>query len=171
MVANGGLFAAAAAAHLVTPMPLWPVIGIGALAACTADTWATEIGTVAGGAPRSIVTGGRVPAGTSGGITLSGSAAALAGAAFMSLAAWLAGFAVPGHAVIAGGVAGAFADSLFGATIQERRWCDLCETSTERLVHDCGKSTRREGGIAGFDNDVVNLAASCVGALVAFVVS
>jgi uncharacterized membrane protein len=89
----------------------------------------------------------------------------------MSLAAWLAGFAVPIYAVIVGGVAGAFADSVLGATIQERRWCDLCESSTERPVHDCGTTTRQRAGIAGFDNDAVNLAASFVGALVAFVLS
>ncbi|HWL39480.1 MAG TPA: DUF92 domain-containing protein [Gemmatimonadaceae bacterium] len=171
VVANGGIFAAAAAMHLVSPSPIWMAVGIGALAASAADTWATEVGTLIGGQPRSIVSGRPVPVGTSGGITPAGTAAALAGAAFMSLAAWVVGFAVPIHAVIAGGVAGALADSLIGAGLQERRWCDLCESSTERPVHDCGTVTRVSAGIAGFDNDAVNLACSCIGALVALVLS
>jgi uncharacterized protein (TIGR00297 family) len=171
VLANGGVFAAAAIAHLLSPAPTWPAIAAGALAASASDTWATEIGTLAGGEPRSIVSGRTVPVGTSGGVTLAGSLAAVAGAVFMSVAAWVAGFAVPIHAVIAGGVAGAFADSFIGAMVQERRWCDLCDSSTERAVHTCGTVTHRIAGIAGFDNDAVNLACSCIGALVALALS
>lgn len=171
VLANGGLFAVAAIASLVSPAPIWPVIGVGALAASAADTWSTEIGTLLGGEPRSIVSGARVPAGTSGGISTAGVLASGAGAGFMALAAWLAGLAVPVYAVIAGGVAGALADSLLGATIQERRWCEVCRAPTERTVHVCGATTTRAGGIAGFDNDAVNFACSCVGALVALLMS
>lgn len=171
VLANGGVFTAAAAMHVVAPAPIWLAVGAGALAASASDTWATEVGILFGGQPRSILSRLKVPPGTSGGITWRGSAAAVAGAVFMALAAWLAGFAVSIHAVIAGGVAGAFADSLIGATLQERRWCDLCDVSTERPVHDCGTVTRVSGGIAGLDNDAVNLACSSIGALVALVLS
>jgi uncharacterized protein (TIGR00297 family) len=171
VAANGGLFTAVAAAALFSPSPIWIAAGAGSLAAASADTWATELGTLFGKEPRSMITGERVPAGTSGGVTLIGWVAAVGGAALIAAGAWLVHWPVPIHAVVAGGLAGAVADSLAGATIQERRWCDACSVSTERRVHGCGTVTRHEGGVGGFDNDAVNLLGSVVGALVTLVLS
>jgi uncharacterized protein (TIGR00297 family) len=165
VLANGGLFAAAALAQLLFPSPIWYAMGAGALAASASDTWATEIGTLAGGEPRSIVTGRRVPAGTSGGVSLAGSIAGIAGALFIAVLATLANWPVAFAAIALGGIAGALADSLLGATLQARRWCDLCAKGTERLIHNCGTTTRAAGGLAGFDNDWVNAVCSSVGAL------
>jgi uncharacterized protein (TIGR00297 family) len=170
VLANGGFFTAAAAASIVSPAPVWLAIGIGSLAASAADTWATEVGTLIGGEPRSIVSGKRVHAGTSGGVTLAGSAAAIAGAAFIATVAWLVKWPLPLHIAVVSGVGGALADSLAGALVQERRWCSACRTPTERAVHVCGTRTGRVGGVAGFDNDVVNLLCSFV-ALVALLMS
>ncbi len=171
VLANGGVFTAAALASIVSPAQVWLAIAIGALAAATADTWATEVGTLFGGDPRSIISGKTVPAGTSGGVTLVGTAAAVGGAAFMAILATLVGWSVPIRVALAAGVAGALADSLAGAMLQERRWCSACRAPTERAVHVCGTRTGRIGGIAGFDNDVVNLLCSFVGALVALLMS
>jgi uncharacterized protein (TIGR00297 family) len=171
VLANGGVFAVAALASILAPSPIWYGMGAGALAASTADTWATEIGTLEGGDPISIISGRRVAPGTSGGITLVGTAAGVGGALFIGAVAALANWPVPFTAVALGGVAGALADSLLGATLQSRRWCDLCATATERLVHSCGTPTRHAGGLAGFDNDAVNAACSTVGALVALLLS
>ena len=144
---------------------------VGALAAATADTWATEVGTLAREEPISIVTGRRVPAGTSGGITLVGSLAGIAGALFIAFGATLANWPVGFAAVALGGVAGALADSVLGGALQARRWCDVCAKGTERRVHDCGAPTLPAGGLAGFDNDLVNAVCSGVGALVALLLS
>jgi len=171
VLANGGLYAAAALGSLLAPSPLWYAIGAGALAASAADTWATEVGTLAGGEPISIVSGRRVAPGTSGGITLVGTVAGVGGALFIAAAPALANWQVPFAAVALAGVAGALADSLLGATVQARRWCELCATSTERLVHSCGTVTSHAGGLAGFDNDAVNAVCSGVGALVALLLS
>ncbi len=171
VVANGGLFTAAALASLVSQSPIWLAVGIGALAASAADTWATEVGTLFGGEPRSIISGRRVPAGTSGGVTLAGSVASIGGAAFMAIVAALLGWPVPSYVIVVSGVAGALADSLSGALIQERRWCNACSAATEQEIHVCGTRTKRVGGIAGFDNDVVNLLCSFVGALVALLMA
>jgi uncharacterized protein (TIGR00297 family) len=169
--ANGGIFAVAAIAELVTHSPVWYAIGIGALAASAADTWATEVGILAGGEPVSIISGRRVPAGTSGGITLSGSLAGVAGSLFVAAGAALAQWPITFTAVALGGIAGALSDSLLGATLQSRRWCDACEKPTERFVHRCGSRTRSVGGVRGLDNDAVNAVCSVVGALVALLLS
>jgi uncharacterized protein (TIGR00297 family) len=167
VLANGGVFAAAAAAMLLWPHPAWAAAGAGALAAAAADTWATEVGTLARGRPRALLTWRPVAPGTSGAVSAQGTAAMLAGAAFVALAARLLG--LPGDvavAALAGGVAGAVADSLLGATVQARRWCDRCDSATERRVHDCGAATRHAGGIAAVGNDAVNVACGVVGAAV-----
>ena len=166
VVANGGPFAAAALLSLLAPGEGWMVLGAGALAAATSDTWATEIGTLAGGAPRSILGLRPVPPGTSGGVTLAGTLAALAGAAFVAALAWGLRWPSAG-AILVGGIAGSTADSLLGATVQARRWCDRCGTGTERELHLCGAPTRRHGGLSWLDNDGVNLACALAGALAA----
>ena len=171
VLANGGIYAVAALGYIIFPSPVWQAVGIGALAAAAADTWATEIGTLFGGEPISIASGKRVPPGTSGGVTLVGTLAAAGGAIFVAAAAALANWPVPFAAAALGGMAGALTDSVLGATVQARRWCDVCAKSTERLVHDCGTPTRHAGGVVGFDNDAVNAVCSGVGALIALLLS
>jgi uncharacterized protein (TIGR00297 family) len=171
VLANGGFYATAALGHLLVPSPAWLAMAAGSLAASTADTWATEVGTLAAAEPVSIITGKQVPAGTSGGLTLLGTAAAIAGGLFIGAAATLAHWPVPFAAVVLGGIAGALADSILGATVQARRWCDLCAMGTERFVHSCGTQTRHAGGFARFDNDGVNAVCSAIGALVALILS
>ncbi len=171
VLANGGVFALSAAGYLAFPSPLWYATGIGAVAASTADTWATELGTLFGGEPISLTSGRKVPPGTSGGVTLVGTLAGAGGALFIAAMATLANWPVPFAAVALGGMAGALADSLLGATLQARRWCEVCSVSTERLVHSCGTPTRHAGGVAGFDNDGVNVVCSVVGALVTLLLS
>jgi len=172
VVANGGLFAAAAtAAAALAPESAaagtWTAAALGALAASAADTWATEIGSLASRPPRSILTWRPVPAGTSGGVNLIGMVAMVAGAAFVAYGARLLSIDSPILAVVLGGFVGAIADSVVGATLQDRRWCDTCQKSTERLIHACGTPTRHAGGITLVDNDLVNLIATFAGAAVA----
>lgn len=171
VLANGGVFLLAALAFLAFPSAAWHAVGIGALAASAADTWATEVGTLSSAKPISITSGQRVPTGTSGGITMLGTLAGLSGAIFMALGATVAGWPVSFAAVLIGGMAGAVSDSVLGATLQTRRWCDRCAESTERLVHSCNTPTMYAGGIRGFNNDVVNAVCSGVGALVCLLLS
>ena len=177
VLANGGLFAGAAVVATVPALSdsiatIAVAVALGALAASAADTWATEIGSLATKPPRSIITGRPVKPGTSGGVNLIGIAAMVAGAAFVAFGARALAIEAPLLAVTVGGVSGALADSVVGATMQDRRWCDTCETSTERAVHSCGTATRHAGGLAAMDNDAVNLIATVVGgAVAAFLVS
>ena len=172
--ANGGVFAALVLLGEVTGDARLSVAGLGALAAAAADTWATEIGTLSGGAPRSILTGRVVPPGTSGGITAIGSAASVLAAALVALAAHASvtlgeeGAASPAMAVLIGGIGGSLGDSLFGAALQSKRWCEQCRTWTERKVHTCQYRTRHAAGLRWMTNDTVNLLATVLGAGLAF---
>ncbi|HEU5465411.1 MAG TPA: DUF92 domain-containing protein [Gemmatimonadales bacterium] len=109
VLANGGVAALAAL------LGSWP-IAAGALAAATADTWATEIGSFSPRAPRLITTWQPVTKGTDGGVTLLGTAGGISGALFIAGSAAL--LFAPAMAVVWAGVAGMFVDSALGATIQ-----------------------------------------------------
>jgi uncharacterized protein (TIGR00297 family) len=167
VLANGGFFTIAAIGSLLAPSPLWHAAGAGALAAATADTWGTELGTLSSRAPRMVTSGRAVAAGTSGAITVVGTVASVAGALFVAALALLAGWGSgAAWAALLGGVAGSAADTLLGATLQARRHCARCDAPTERLVHGCGEATRHVGGAAWLDNDGVNLASGLLGLLI-----
>jgi uncharacterized protein (TIGR00297 family) len=137
VIANGGIAALAALAGNWT----WFA---GALAAATADTWATEIGRHSRTQPRLISNGMPVPAGTDGGITLLGTAGAIAGAWFIAGLSFLLGQRTL-LAIAAAGVAGMTVDSLLGATVQ--------------------------GKVRWMTNDAVNLAATLTGAACAALIA
>jgi uncharacterized protein (TIGR00297 family) len=171
VLANGGVFAVAALASTIAGDPKWAVWALGALAAATSDTWATEIGTLAGRPPRSIISFKLLEPGTSGGVTLAGTLASAAGAVFIAAAALATGATNQVAPLVLGGVAGSFADSLAGATVQERRWCERCSRFTERRTHSCGTPTRVSGGVRGLRNDLVNLLCTLVGGAVAVILA
>jgi uncharacterized membrane protein len=151
------------------PAHAWVAAFAGSYAAATADTWGTEIGTLARGKPHSILTFRPIAAGLSGGVTWAGTAAEVAGAAWIALTAAAvtarAAFIIP---VAVGGIAGALTDSLLGATVQELRRCPTCDRTCETNPHICGTPTMLVRGIPRFSNDVVNFAATLTGAAVAF---
>jgi uncharacterized protein (TIGR00297 family) len=172
-LANGGLPAALALGYALAPHPAWWAAALGALGTATADTWATEIGTLSRGRPRLITSGRPVDPGTSGAISGLGTLATTAGAATIGLAAWAlaaagldagAGAAWVVAAATLGGVGGSLIDSLLGATAQQMRWCPACGRETERAVHRCGTPTTFRRGWRWLDNDWVNLISTAGGA-------
>ena len=170
--ANGGLFAVGCAAAAMATSPvnraLLLAFAVGSLAASSSDSWATEIGVALGGTPLGVRELKRVPTGTSGAVTAFGLGGALAGAAIVALATLVLGFGrnLATMAFI-GGLSGCIADTIIGAFVQERRWCDACSEPTERVLHSCGAATRVTGGVARVDNDLVNLMATLAGGAVA----
>jgi uncharacterized protein (TIGR00297 family) len=169
VIANGGVFVPFAFAVRFTGNERWAYAALGALAAASSDTWSTEIGTLFGGTPRTITTGRPIEAGMSGGVSLAGFAAGVAGALAIALAG---AFAIPHHhgrlaaAAAIGGFGGCLFDSLVGATLQATRYCDRCHCWTERRVHPCGYRTRQARGVYWMSNNVVNLACTCAGATI-----
>lgn len=167
--ANGGVATLAILASLHYGAPML-VAFAGAFAAASADTWATEIGTLAKGAPRSILTFRPLATGLSGGITAAGSLAQIGGAAIVALVAMLVHVA-PFWPVFAGGVIGSIADSILGATLQTLRYCPSCARDCETNPHHCGTPTIVRRGLRWFDNDAVNFVATVCGAAAALVLS
>ncbi|HLJ35452.1 MAG TPA: DUF92 domain-containing protein [Ktedonobacteraceae bacterium] len=183
VIANGGVATALSLAHGLTNSQstgeLLQAGYTGALATANGDTWATELGVLNTRQPRLITTGKPVAPGTSGGITLLGTAASAVGGLSLGLVFWLLqGFRkAPVGAASArllslpvigllSGLLGSLADSLMGATLQAIYYCPTCEKETERRIHSCGTATLPLRGIAWFDNDVVNFIATLCGALI-----
>ena len=170
VAANGGLAALLALVHGLWPGQTWMWVAFaGALAAVNADTWATELGVLSKQPPRLITSWQRVEGGTSGGVSLIGTLAALGGATLIGLAAALlwpeTGSWATWLAVSLGGLAGTLFDSWLGATIQAIYHCPACQKETERHpVHTCGAQTTLLRGWRWLNNDLVNLACSLAGA-------
>ncbi|MDP9364853.1 MAG: DUF92 domain-containing protein, partial [Chloroflexota bacterium] len=146
----------------------------GAIAAATADTWATEVGALSPTPPRLLLGDAPVPPGTSGGVTPIGTAAAVAGALVIAggHAIGVAGGWTPGAlpltfwGIALAGFAGGLADSLLGASVQAEYRCPVCLVPTERTRHRCGAPTVLVRGHPSVTNDVVNAAATAFGAFV-----
>jgi uncharacterized protein (TIGR00297 family) len=172
VLANGGLGALLAVVHGLFPSASWTWAAFaGAMAAVNADTWATELGVLSKKAPRLVTTLQPVERGSSGGVTLLGTMAALGGAAFVALIALLSNWRESEWELLAaavlGGVAGSYFDSLLGATVQAIYHCPTCNKETERHpIHTCGIATTQVRGWRWMDNDVVNWFCSLMGALV-----
>ncbi|HMM43400.1 MAG TPA: DUF92 domain-containing protein, partial [Thermomicrobiales bacterium] len=143
----------------------------GSLAAATADTWATEIGSTSPDTPRLIVSRRPAVPGTSGAVTARGLAAALGGAGLLGLTTFAVGRsesrACDAATVVVAGVAGSLVDSVLGELVQERRWCPRCDKPTEARLHRCGEPTVVVGGCRGVTNDVVNVVCTASGTAVA----
>lgn len=181
VLANGGVGAVCVVGNLVWPSPLWWAAYIGAMATVNADTWATELGVLSTNPPRLITNGKVVETGTSGGLTLAGTRAALAGAALIGamaavvswnlaqpLTAQLAAFITITLIGALAGLLGSLFDSFLGATVQAIYRCDQCQKDTERYpTHTCGAATRLIRGWPWLDNDWVNFVSSVVGAALA----
>lgn len=177
VLANGGWVALLALWHGWQPADWLFLAAVGALAAVTADTWATELGLLSPTPPRLITTREAVPPGTNGGVTVLGLLAAATGAFLIGFVAGLlvllGGALVmfaPGRLSLVAGVAGltgSIVDSLLGATVQHTRRCPLCNEETERDIHTCGTATHPWRGWPWLDNDAVNALASVAGSLAA----
>ncbi len=181
---NGGVATVFAALHFFFPNELWTWFGFAAaLAAVNADTWATELGVLNPHPPRMITNLRKVvEKGTSGGISLIGTFASLAGSALIGILA--ASFSPIPASVSTGpntslpifiivtlsGLAGSLFDSFLGATVQAMYFCPKDNKETEKHpLHTCGTPTTQIRGWKWLDNDWVNFACGAFGVVVAII--
>jgi len=172
---NGGVATLFAALHFFFPHSLLPWLCFAAaLAAVNADTWATELGVLNPHSPRMITDLRKVvEKGTSGGISLIGTLAALAGAGLIGIFASLLGpqpvSVSTGLIVTLAGLAGSLFDSLLGATVQAIYYCPKDNKETEQYpIHTCGTPTAQIRGWSWLDNDWVNFGCGAFGVVMAF---
>ena len=173
VLGNGGIASLFTVMHVFFPQTIWPWLGFAAsLAAVNADTWATELGVLSPNRPR-LITNLRevVDKGTSGGVSLVGTLASLAGATLIGA---LAGLLAPGGNkfiifiwISVAGFFGALFDSFLGATVQAIYYCHTCKKDTEQNpFHTCGSNTSQLRGWEWLNNDLVNFSCGAVGGLI-----
>ena len=172
---NGGIATLFALLHGFFPEAIWPWLGFAAaLAAVNADTWATELGVLNPHPPRMINNLRKVvEKGTSGGISLVGTLASLAGSALIALLAVLLSpipITIYFLLITLAGLGGSLFDSLLGATVQAIYFCPKDQKETERHpLHTCGTETVQIRGWKWLTNDWVNFGCGAVGAIIALV--
>ena len=132
VLANSLPFLACAAASAATGDPWLLVVSAGALAACTADTWASEVGVYSKDDPVNILTRQPMQRGLSGGVSPLGLLATVVGSAATAALALLLfrAFASPAPTeptafflIMACGVVGSLVDSVLGARLQAKYRC------------------------------------------------
>lgn len=177
---NGGLAAAFVIFHYFYPESNIGWIGFAAsLAAVNADTWATELGVLNPTPPRMIMDlRKRVEKGTSGGVSLIGTLASLAGSALIAALASLLTDIVPLRdnwslfpLITLSGLTGSLFDSFLGATVQAMYFCPKDNKETEKHpLHTCGTETVHLRGWKWLTNDWVNFACGLFGVVIAIIV-
>jgi uncharacterized protein (TIGR00297 family) len=176
VLANGGMGTLTALLFGLTHDPAWALGFAVSFASSNADTWASELGVLSRKDPVSVLRLRPVPRGISGGVSLAGCAASLAGAAFialifaaenLSLRLLTGGFVRVAAFVAAGGFFGSLLDSLLGETLQaqyvpagDSKRAPRSPLLTERAVGEEGVPNTLVRGLAFVNNDVVNFA-SC----------
>ena len=129
MLANSVPFLACAVVYAITGDSRFLIVSAAALAASTADTWASEIGVFSANPPINILTGKRMQRGLSGGVSPLGLVATAIGSttsAFLAMLLFHAfGYSVPTGPdafffIIACGVLGSLVDSVLGSLLQAK---------------------------------------------------
>lgn len=170
VAANGGVGATLLALFVFVPDVVLYWGFVGAFAAAAADTWGTEIGTLAAWPTRRLGLGRRVPPGTSGGMSVPGTLGAAAGAVVVvaSSLPFASSFVADGRlletaALVAmAGLVAALFDTALGATVQGRFRADD-GTLTER--DQVGRrALPLAAGVRWIDNDRINFACTLAGA-------
>ena len=146
----------------ITADPSWELASLVAIGACTADTWASELGQLSKQVPRNILTLKPMATGLSGGVSLAGTAASLAASAFILLPTYLStpGLSWRGLVIIAFfSFAGSILDSVLGASLQGKYL-----SPEGYLTEVSGPGYPLVKGFSFIDNDVVNFLASLLAA-------
>jgi uncharacterized protein (TIGR00297 family) len=165
VLANGVVPTIVALLYFYYQFPFMYILYLSAIAAATADTWATEIGFFSRKQPRNILTWQTVKRGDSGGITVLGTIGSLAGAAVISLCGLFFEISTSHFLIVTlAGFAGSLIDSLLGASVQGIYVCEVCSKSTEKRMH-CDQTTNLTKGFIWIDNNMVNLI-NTIGAVV-----
>lgn len=178
VIANAGVGSAAALAYLWRPESAFLGAYAASFAAANADTWASEIGVLSRAKARSLITLRPVRTGASGGVSLLGLAASVAGGGFIACVTlsgllllpttipWgLSDLLILGVILSGSGLLGSLIDSLLGAGLQAL-YRDEAGVPTERS----GDGERKYPlikGVRWITNDMVNFLSILIASVVA----
>ena len=171
VLANSVPFLVCAVASVVANDSRFLIVSAAALAASTADTWASEIGVFSTRPPIDILTGKRMQRGLSGGVSPLGLVATAVGSAtsaFLAMFLFHAfGYSVPtGPAafffIIACGILGSLVDSVLGSLLQAKYRADGEPALVESVPRGEGRSYALVSGYAWVTNDAVNFLSGAI---------
>jgi uncharacterized protein (TIGR00297 family) len=178
VIANCGAATLSLVLYAALGTPAFLVAFAAGFAEANADTWASEIGILNARPPRHLFSWQPLPAGTSGGVSPLGTAAAVLGSALIALVfvsvfgsalrpggSW-AGVLEVSTLVLGGGILGSLVDSALGAGVQAQYRCSETGRVTER-PHTGGVPNPLIKGIRWINNDAVNFLAASTAAGVA----
>lgn len=170
--ANGGVSLLVLVLHLILDVPWMYTIFLGSLAAVTADTWSTEIGLFMRRRTITLFPVRTVAVGTSGGISIAGTVAAIFGAVMIALIGMqFESLGVRDLAVVGvSGFVGGLVDSILGASLQVQYRCQHCDALVDDSEHHGAQATYQRG-IRWLTNNGVNVACSMAGAMSAFLLN
>lgn len=174
VLANGLWPALLALAYSTRQDETYYLAFVASIAVACADTVSGEIGVRWGGRTVSIVNFRSIPPGVSGGVSLIGTLAGLAGAMLVALVGvgprqWDLFLSLKSiGSITAIGFLGMLVDSLLGASVQAKYRCSICRLAVEE-PHHCGQPAERASGLPVLDNDGVNFLATLFGAVMGLI--
>ena len=169
VIANGGAATIISVINFYYPNNHLFIVYLAAIAAATADTWASEIGLLSPWNPIHITKLKTVVKGTSGGISLQGTLGSVLGATLIGITGIILGLpaSLLGIIIITG-TAGSLVDSLIGGSIQANFQCTECNNFTEKRKH-CNLPSKHVSGLYIVDNDMVNFLNTISGIIIVLI--
>ncbi len=156
VLANGGIAILIALYCFYTKSDGY-IFYLAAVAAASADTWATEIGMRNKTNPIHCLTFKTLKPGDSGGVSLLGTVGSLLGAFAIGILGVITSMSINHILLItAAGFLGSIGDSILGGTMQAKYHCEICGKDTEKSSH-CEISSTHTSGLRIINNDGVNV--------------
>ena len=169
VLANGGAATIISVINFYSPNDQLFILYLAAIAAATADTWASEIGLLSPWDPIHITKLKSVIKGTSGGISLLGTLGSVLGATVIGITGVQLGLPVSLLGIIIfTGTAGGLVDSVLGGSIQATFQCTECNNITEKRKH-CNLPSMHVSGLYIVDNDMVNFLNTISGIIIVLI--
>ena len=178
VMANGGVGLILAILYYFYPEPIVLLAYSISFAEATADTWASEVGVLSKNKPISIINFKPLDNGMSGGISILGTTFAFLGSSLIAGICFIASISTYKdikqgfiYAIICAliGFIGSIVDSILGATVQAKYYCEDLNTITEKRIYK-GRLNKLIKGIAFINNDVVNLSSNLISVLILFLI-